>query len=345
MNGVSASPRELIIKALKEHPEGLTITTISEVTKLHRHTVTKYVYELRGADIIYEREIGPARLCYLKEGLTKKNEKEVMKRLNGYNNKMKSSIGSLGQIQILAVIFFLLLAPAAVITANFTNYTGNDSINLEGYMVANNGGVTSNLSDQFMEELFSNITNQTGGDNETVNETLVNETFPEPPNITVNGTSNITEPINDTLNTTEPSNETLNLTEPTNGTEFPAPPGIVIFGISYPVPVNVSEDFMVHAEITSVNGTSENVTMGLEVPDTFDIDQLVWEIPLLGENTTATFEWIVKANECGSHALAVMAESDTDSDSKDFEVEVSCHLEGVIIEADTIQGCRGLEAC
>ena len=90
MNG--GSPRDVIIDILKKHPEGLTITAISELTKLHRHTVTKYMYELRGADIIQEREIGPARLCYLKNGKLGKRGKEAIKRLNGRN--MKSSLKS-----------------------------------------------------------------------------------------------------------------------------------------------------------------------------------------------------------------------------------------------------------
>jgi DNA-binding transcriptional ArsR family regulator len=137
--GSQGSPRELIIEVLRKHPEGLTITAISEFTKLHRHTVTKYLYELRGAEMIYEREIGPARLCYLKDGVTKKKERETIKRLNNHN--MKSS---LGQIQIIAVVLFLVLAPAAIIAAqNATNFTENVSIPLEGYITANNEGVTS----------------------------------------------------------------------------------------------------------------------------------------------------------------------------------------------------------
>jgi DNA-binding Lrp family transcriptional regulator len=59
---------ERIVKLLKEHPEGLSIKEIANFLGFHRHTVTKYVYQLIGAGIIRERPIGTVKLCYLKEG-------------------------------------------------------------------------------------------------------------------------------------------------------------------------------------------------------------------------------------------------------------------------------------
>ena len=58
--------RERIIKALKEHPEGLTIMNISKVIGMNRLTVSKYVYGLMSEDLILERKIGPAKLCCMK---------------------------------------------------------------------------------------------------------------------------------------------------------------------------------------------------------------------------------------------------------------------------------------
>lgn len=58
---------EAVRKALKEHPEGLTMLRIAELAGVHRHTVTKYVYMMVGSGEIYQRELGPAKLCYLKE--------------------------------------------------------------------------------------------------------------------------------------------------------------------------------------------------------------------------------------------------------------------------------------
>ena len=59
--------RERIIKVLKEHPEGMTLTNISKVIGMNRLTVSKYVYGLIVEDLILERKIGPAKLCCLKE--------------------------------------------------------------------------------------------------------------------------------------------------------------------------------------------------------------------------------------------------------------------------------------
>ena len=61
------SIKEKIIKILRDHPEGLTIVDIAKNLGMHRLTATKYIYSLVGAGIIYQRIIGPAKLCYLKK--------------------------------------------------------------------------------------------------------------------------------------------------------------------------------------------------------------------------------------------------------------------------------------
>jgi Fic family protein len=65
--------RERIIKSLKEHPEGLTTVDIAKILGCHRHTITKYIYQLVGEGLIHQREVGTAKLCYLK---VEKNEKK-----------------------------------------------------------------------------------------------------------------------------------------------------------------------------------------------------------------------------------------------------------------------------
>ena len=62
---------EKIIETLREHPEGLTILNIAKLIRMHRHTATKYIYLLTGARAVYQREVGAAKLCYLKEIFTK----------------------------------------------------------------------------------------------------------------------------------------------------------------------------------------------------------------------------------------------------------------------------------
>ena len=57
---------EKIVKLLHEHPEGLTTVDIAKFLGSHRHTITKYIYLLIGEGKIYQREVGPAKICYLK---------------------------------------------------------------------------------------------------------------------------------------------------------------------------------------------------------------------------------------------------------------------------------------
>jgi len=74
--------KDRIKKVLSEHPEGLPILEIARLVGMHRHTVTKYVYELIGSGVIYQREVGTAKLCYLKEKFAEKvKEKEILEKL------------------------------------------------------------------------------------------------------------------------------------------------------------------------------------------------------------------------------------------------------------------------
>ncbi|MHA1867358.1 MAG: hypothetical protein ACTSVB_02020 [Candidatus Heimdallarchaeaceae archaeon] len=68
--------RERIIEVLLEHPEGLPIFEIAILIGAHRHTVTKYIYEFAGAGIIQIREIGTAKLCFLKQEFVRKVKTE-----------------------------------------------------------------------------------------------------------------------------------------------------------------------------------------------------------------------------------------------------------------------------
>jgi len=56
-------------ETLRKHPEGLTILRLAGIVGMHRHTVTKYVYRMIGSGDIYQREVGRAKLCYLKDRL------------------------------------------------------------------------------------------------------------------------------------------------------------------------------------------------------------------------------------------------------------------------------------
>lgn len=74
--------RKEIIELLQQHPEGLTIQQISDALKISRITTAKYVHELLGAEIIYQRKIGKAKLCYLKHKFVQKvSTEEILEEL------------------------------------------------------------------------------------------------------------------------------------------------------------------------------------------------------------------------------------------------------------------------
>lgn len=72
--------KKIITDTLREHPEGLTFTSLAEHVGLHRHTTTKYIYELMGAGKISQRHIGAAKLCYLKD--MDEHSKESLQEIN-----------------------------------------------------------------------------------------------------------------------------------------------------------------------------------------------------------------------------------------------------------------------
>jgi|GEM_PF-1242952 len=133
---VPSCPRTLIINILRKNPDGLTLTSIAELTGLHRHTATKYVYELKGAGVISERDVGSAKLCYLKEGFSKEEQKKVVGRLNGNRTWKKSSAG---QVQILTLFMFLFLVPASIIIAQ----NATQSINSTGELILEQVNITT----------------------------------------------------------------------------------------------------------------------------------------------------------------------------------------------------------
>lgn len=66
--------REEIIRILETHPEGLTVQFLSDRIGVSRHTIIKYVFELKGSGILYRRRVGSATLHYLRSLLVKFNK-------------------------------------------------------------------------------------------------------------------------------------------------------------------------------------------------------------------------------------------------------------------------------
>ena len=79
---IGVNKKELILKILREHPDGLTIQEIANLGKMSRITATIYIHELLGEGKIVERKIGAYRLLYLKEKyLETVKEKEIIEKI------------------------------------------------------------------------------------------------------------------------------------------------------------------------------------------------------------------------------------------------------------------------
>jgi len=73
--------KERIEEALSKHPEGLSIAEISRLIGAHRHTITKYIHELIGAGVIYQRDLGTVKLHYISKKFPEK-ERLLLEKLN-----------------------------------------------------------------------------------------------------------------------------------------------------------------------------------------------------------------------------------------------------------------------
>jgi DNA-binding transcriptional ArsR family regulator len=58
--------RSKILEALKDNPQGLTISDLSRITSLSRLTVSKYMSGLTAENKVELRSVGPSKLCCLK---------------------------------------------------------------------------------------------------------------------------------------------------------------------------------------------------------------------------------------------------------------------------------------
>lgn len=80
------NPKKMIMEILEKHPEGLTLQKVASLTNMNRLTATKYVHELLGEDRIYQRKVGIAKLCYLKDRYLKLlKEDEILEKLKRKN--------------------------------------------------------------------------------------------------------------------------------------------------------------------------------------------------------------------------------------------------------------------
>jgi uncharacterized repeat protein (TIGR01451 family) len=285
-------PRALIINILRKNPDGLTITSIAEFAKMHRHTATKYVYELKGAGVINERDVGSAKLCYLREGLGKGEEKKVLVRLNGngngsWNNGHRKS--SAGQVQILTVFLFLFMVPAGIIIAQNATQSANATgelilgqLNLSNITETNQTFEISNAS--AIEANVTQIINETNetiaSENQIPEENQTNQTLG---NVNVTGENSTVEPVpNETIQNETIQNETnVTIVLPDNQTLPEIQENVTIPEILQPfLSVRITspdkslrgEQFDISAVVSNTgNSGASNVRMEWTLPEGMEI--------------------------------------------------------------------------
>lgn len=69
---INMNVKNKIANLLERHFEGLTINDIADSIGMHRHSITKYVYELTGEGRVIQRRVGVAKLCYLNKNCPKR---------------------------------------------------------------------------------------------------------------------------------------------------------------------------------------------------------------------------------------------------------------------------------
>jgi len=114
-----SSPKSIILDILKQHPEGLTLSSLAEKSGLHRHTSRKYVNELIRSGDVFQRFVGAAKLCY--SSCTGNNVNEKKKSFfSRFNIKLISSV-------ILAIFLISEIAINAYANESFNETVNNFS--------------------------------------------------------------------------------------------------------------------------------------------------------------------------------------------------------------------------
>jgi len=68
---VTEEIKNKILEILRKNPEGLTIIKIASLVGMHRNTLPRYLYELKGEQKVRIRQIGMAKLFYLNKIIKK----------------------------------------------------------------------------------------------------------------------------------------------------------------------------------------------------------------------------------------------------------------------------------
>ncbi|NIM46745.1 MAG: hypothetical protein GTN40_01135 [Candidatus Aenigmarchaeota archaeon] len=270
----SADPRKSILEVLREHPEGLTLLSLAKFSGLHRHTVTKYVHELLGAGIIFQRSVGVAKLCYLKEKF--KNRSDEKKLLDTLKERR---IGKKSQLKIISIVMIVtfLLSETAILAYqntslfNETNLSNLSKINTSPLtasyypnMFPNAASVVNIPLDENINLSTINISTEKNVSNESSSVEISNETVLE-----FNETLNESEQVNKSTidpNFTIPiiTNETVEIPEKTS----------INFEIKLDYSEKITRGEIITVKTTVINtdsSTTRNVVLGWKIPDGFEI--------------------------------------------------------------------------
>jgi predicted transcriptional regulator len=241
-------PRKLILEVLRNHPEGLTITSIANMTGLHRHTSTKYIHELIGADMVFQRRIGVAKLCYLSKKVSKKSkEKKMLESLEKrrFGSKFKMRV-------IVAVVLLSFLLSGTVIWASqnvsLLNETNLSTFNTSPMTASANSNVSPQISQIINQTFIENATEP--NETSSINEPLEN-------NQTVENTENYTF---------EPVLEPLVLNNVDTFEKF-------LIEFSYPEKIKRGEPIVVKATVKNTDSVPFNVRLEWIVPNGFVVDE------------------------------------------------------------------------
>jgi len=164
-----SSPKSIILDILRQHPEGLTISSLAEKSGLHRHTSRKYVNELVRNGDVFQRFVGAAKLCYSNCASDNLNEKKKS-FFSRFNIKLISSV-------ILAI---LLISEIAI------NAYANESFNETVNNFSNTSPITSSfvLNEDFklnevIETAIKNASGSVERNDSLVSNETSNNTHPE----------------------------------------------------------------------------------------------------------------------------------------------------------------------
>ncbi|OGI11686.1 hypothetical protein A3K64_00090 [Candidatus Micrarchaeota archaeon RBG_16_36_9] len=240
------NPINIIIDVLKQHPEGLTISSIAEKSGLHRHTSRKYVNELISKGEIVQRFVGVAKLCYLSCNGENKIEKKGF--LQRFNIRL-----------IFSVVFIVLLISGFVISAyasdslNETNNVSNTSP-ITSSMILND----SNIS-RIIEAMIENASNQTVENSDSLvstnNISIDNST-------TILNDSNISQIIENISEQIE--NISLNNTNQIVHAKLDT-------NLEYPQKITRGEIFTVKIYIANIGyAIAKNIVANLQLPEGFE---------------------------------------------------------------------------